>query len=192
MVADSQVLSENLSRREEVLVSWRPAPEGWITINTDGSVVRDQYQAAGGGVLRDHSGRRLACFVANLGYCTIMRAELRAASIEFRIAWELGFRKIHLQMDSLAAVDAILADADIDRRHCSLIRSIQEWCSRDWEVHISHVFREANRVADLLAHLGHRLPLDTHLNCPVSADIERCILSDCIGVVFPRVVSHSN
>ncbi|CAN1763098.1 hypothetical protein LINPERHAP1_LOCUS8681 [Linum perenne] len=100
-----------------------------------------------------------------------MRAELRAASIRFKIAWELGYRKVHLQMDSLAAV---------------------KWRNRDWEIRISHVFREANRVADLLAHLRHNLPLGTHLNCPISKDIERCILSDCIGVAFPRVCSHSN
>ncbi|CAN1811593.1 Putative ribonuclease H protein At1g65750 [Linum perenne] len=121
MRADSQALSGSLRTREEVLASWRPAPEGWITINTDGSVVHDQHQAAAGGIFRDHSGRRLACFAVNLGHCTIMRAELRAASIGFRIAWELGYRKIHLQMDSLAAVEVIHADAGTDGRHCPLI-----------------------------------------------------------------------
>ncbi|CAN1831403.1 hypothetical protein LINPERHAP1_LOCUS33184 [Linum perenne] len=39
MRADSQALSGNLRSREEMLVSWRPTPEGWITINTDGSVI---------------------------------------------------------------------------------------------------------------------------------------------------------
>ncbi|CAN1168881.1 hypothetical protein LINPERPRIM_LOCUS19469 [Linum perenne] len=32
-----------------------------------------------------------------------MRAEVRTASIGFKIVWELGYRKVHLQMDSLAA-----------------------------------------------------------------------------------------
>ncbi|CAN1815564.1 Putative ribonuclease H protein At1g65750 [Linum perenne] len=192
MKANSQALSETLQRREEILVSWRPAPEGWITINTDGSVVRDQHQAAAGGILRDHLGRRLACFAANLGDCTIMRAELRAAAIGFRIAWELGYRRVHLQMDSMTAVDAITAGEDSDGRHSLLLRLLQDWRSRDWEVRISHVFREANQVADLFAHLGHTLPLGTHLNCPTSQDIERCILGDCIGVAFPRICSHVN
>ncbi|CAN1763097.1 hypothetical protein LINPERHAP1_LOCUS8681, partial [Linum perenne] len=77
-------------------------------------VVQDQHQAAAGGIFRDHSGSRLACFAANLGNCTIMRAELRAASIRFKIAWELGYRKVHLQMDSLAAVEALCADTNTD------------------------------------------------------------------------------
>ncbi|CAN1189825.1 hypothetical protein LINPERPRIM_LOCUS24714 [Linum perenne] len=51
-------------------------------------------------------------------------------------------------------------------RHNLLIRSTQEWRNRDWEIRVSHLFREANRVADLLAHLGHCHPLGTHLNCP--------------------------
>ncbi|CAN1132606.1 Putative ribonuclease H protein At1g65750 [Linum perenne] len=134
----------------------------------------------------------MTCFVANLGYCTIMRAEFRETSIGFRIAWELAYMKIHLQMDSLAVVDTIHTDADIDGRHCLLIHSIQEWRNRDWEVRISHDFREANRKADLLAHLGHGLPLGTRINCSISQDIERCIMSDCIRVAFPRVCSHSN
>ncbi|CAN1165927.1 Putative ribonuclease H protein At1g65750 [Linum perenne] len=191
MRANSQALAENPRRREEILVGWRPAPEGWITLNTDGSVICDLHQAAAGGILRDHSGRRLACFAANLGECTIMRAELRAAAIGFRIAWELCFRKVHLQIDSLAALNAIRGGADSDGRHSLLIRQIQEWRNRDWEVCISHVFREANRVADLLAHLGHDLPFGSHLNCPISQDIERCILSDCIGVAFPRTIAFS-
>ncbi|CAN1763099.1 hypothetical protein LINPERHAP1_LOCUS8681, partial [Linum perenne] len=88
---------------------------------TDGSVVQDQHQAAAGGIFRDHSGSRLACFAANLGNYTIMRVELRAASIRFKIAWELGYRKVHLQMDSLAAVEALCADTNIDGRHNLLI-----------------------------------------------------------------------
>ncbi|CAN1815566.1 Putative ribonuclease H protein At1g65750 [Linum perenne] len=95
-------------------------------------------------------------------------------------------------MDSMTAVDAITAGEDSDGRHSLLLRLLQDWRSRDWEVRISHVFREANQVADLFAHLGHTLPLGTHLNCPTSQDIERCILGDCIGVAFPRICSHVN
>ncbi|CAN1140117.1 hypothetical protein LINPERPRIM_LOCUS23644 [Linum perenne] len=29
-----------------------------------------------------------------------MHAELRAAEMGFKIAWDIGFRKIHLQLDS--------------------------------------------------------------------------------------------
>ncbi|CAN1160793.1 hypothetical protein LINPERHAP2_LOCUS23562, partial [Linum perenne] len=102
------------------------------------------------------------------------------------IVWDLGFRKINLQADSLAAVEAINAKESSVGRHTRAIRTIQEWLSRSWDVHISHIFREGNRPADLLAHVGHCLLLGTHLNCSLSSNIAYAILSDCIGVSFPR------
>ncbi|CAN1175163.1 hypothetical protein LINPERPRIM_LOCUS30672 [Linum perenne] len=36
-----------------------------------------------------------------------MRAEMTAAEMGFKIAWDIGFRKIHLQLDSQAADAAI-------------------------------------------------------------------------------------
>ncbi|CAN1182657.1 hypothetical protein LINPERPRIM_LOCUS20639 [Linum perenne] len=95
-------------------------------------------------------------------------------------------------MDSLVAVETLRADTITDGRHSLLIRSIQEWHNKDWEIRIYHVFREANQVTDLLAHLGHILPLGTHLNCTISQDIERYILSNYIGVAFSRVCSLFN
>ncbi|CAN1163885.1 hypothetical protein LINPERHAP1_LOCUS28827, partial [Linum perenne] len=43
--------------------------------------------------------------------------------------------------------------------------SINELRSRDWEVIISHTFREGNTVADLLAHHGHTLDFGLHIDC---------------------------
>ncbi|CAN1175155.1 hypothetical protein LINPERPRIM_LOCUS30671 [Linum perenne] len=36
-----------------------------------------------------------------------MRAEMTATEMVFKIAWDIGFRKIHLQSDSQAADAAI-------------------------------------------------------------------------------------
>ncbi|CAN1293214.1 hypothetical protein LINPERPRIM_LOCUS21940, partial [Linum perenne] len=88
--------------------------------------------------------------------------------------------------DSLVAVEAANTNETVVGRHTSVVRTIQDWRSRSWDVRISHIFREGNRPADLLAHLGHNLPLGTHLNCRFSLDINYAILSDCIGVSFPR------
>ncbi|CAN1152147.1 hypothetical protein LINPERHAP1_LOCUS20563, partial [Linum perenne] len=40
--------------------------------------------------------------------------------------------------------------------------------NRDWKVRVSHIFKEGNQVVDLIAHLGHNLPLGNHLNCLLS------------------------
>ncbi|CAN1189887.1 hypothetical protein LINPERHAP2_LOCUS40166, partial [Linum perenne] len=78
-----------------------------------------------GGVIRDHQGRELAAFSANLGSCSIMRAELRAAEIGLTKAWELGAKKVILELDSLVAVNAIEGFPLWDSRHGPILtRSI--------------------------------------------------------------------
>ncbi|CAN1799141.1 Putative ribonuclease H protein At1g65750 [Linum perenne] len=82
------------------LIAWEPAPQEWVTLNSDGSVISASGQAAAGGLIRDHQGRCLAAFTLNLGKCSITRAELRGAVSGLQLAWERGYRKIQLQLDS--------------------------------------------------------------------------------------------
>ncbi|CAN0919163.1 hypothetical protein LINGRAHAP2_LOCUS31293 [Linum grandiflorum] len=54
------------------------------------------------------------------------------------------------------AASAILAkDYELDDQHAALVLKFKEFCSRQWEVHISHIYREANNVADYLTNCGH-------------------------------------
>ncbi|CAN1801834.1 hypothetical protein LINPERHAP1_LOCUS23125 [Linum perenne] len=66
-----------------------------------------------------------------------MRAELRAAEYGLMIAWDMGFRKVHLQLDSMAAVTVILGDQEDNSRHGRTLESILELRNRNWEVTIS-------------------------------------------------------
>ncbi|CAN1181056.1 hypothetical protein LINPERPRIM_LOCUS6011 [Linum perenne] len=60
-----------------------------------------------------------------------MRAELRAAEFGLMIAWDRGFKKIHLQLDSTTAIEAILGDPVVDSRHGRTLDSINELRIRD-------------------------------------------------------------
>ncbi|CAN1173012.1 Putative ribonuclease H protein At1g65750 [Linum perenne] len=60
---------------------------------------------------------------------------------------------------------------------------------RDWEVTISHVYREGNYAADYLADIGHSFPPGFH-----SIDISDCTFGyflrrDCMGIAEPRMIS---
>ncbi|CAN1729277.1 Putative ribonuclease H protein At1g65750 [Linum perenne] len=175
----------------ETLLKWIPAPDDWITVNCDGSVIHPHGQAAAGGIIRDSSGRRLAVFAANLGTCTITRAELRAAAIGLELAWEMQVRKVHLQTDSSTSVLAITNPQQEDSRHGHILQHIRQLMQRNWMVTVSHIYRERNRVADLLAHHGHSLSLGSHFNFVCSSDIERATCSDIVGVCFPRLISSN-
>ncbi|KAK7311789.1 hypothetical protein RJT34_10147 [Clitoria ternatea] len=60
-------------------------------LNIDGSVRHNSLQAACGGLIRDHSGRFLKCFMANLGYCTSIKDELWAI---LKLAKESGLSNV--------------------------------------------------------------------------------------------------
>ncbi|CAN1124148.1 Putative ribonuclease H protein At1g65750, partial [Linum perenne] len=174
--------------KEQILIHWKPAPEGFVTINTDGSVLPQNGNATAGGIIRDWTGRPLAVFAANLGACTITRAELRAADIGLRIAWDLGYRKAHLQLDSRVAVEAISNQQAGDNRHSQTIKSIQDMLNRDWEVSSYHIYREGNMVADRFALLGHSLNFGVSINCLYPPDIDKIIWNDYVGACFSRLI----
>ncbi|CAN1215075.1 hypothetical protein LINPERPRIM_LOCUS55, partial [Linum perenne] len=69
--------------------------------------------------------------------------ELRATEIGFRIAWDMGLRKVQLQMDSLAAAAAINGETDVNLRHKRTLHNIRELRQRNWETSISHILEKA-------------------------------------------------
>ncbi|CAN1263254.1 Putative ribonuclease H protein At1g65750 [Linum perenne] len=184
MRADSQVILGVASRRIEAHIGWKEGPSDSITINTDGSVLRPHSQVAEGGILRDHLGRPISTFATNLGRCSIMRAKLRAAEFGLMIAWDRVHKKVHLQFDSLAAVTAILGDQEEDSIHGRMLDTINELRSINWEVTISHIFRESNHVVDLLAHHGHSLDFGLHVYCIYPHEVDRAIWIDHVGTCF--------
>ncbi|CAN1128038.1 hypothetical protein LINPERPRIM_LOCUS29949, partial [Linum perenne] len=68
---------------------------------------------------------------------------------------------------------------------------IRELCQRHWTVSLTHFYREGNRVADLLAHLGHSLAFGCHTFTDCNLDIRLALISDCIGVSFPRTIPNN-
>ncbi|CAN1292998.1 Putative ribonuclease H protein At1g65750 [Linum perenne] len=131
MQAKSRVLPEVVKRRRETLLRWIPAPDEWLTVNCDVSVIQPHGLVSAGGIIRDNSGRRLLVFAANLGFCTIMRAELRAATFGLELAWEMKASRIHLQIDSFSVVLAITGRQVEDTRHNHVLNHIWQLIDRD-------------------------------------------------------------
>ncbi|CAN1769908.1 Putative ribonuclease H protein At1g65750, partial [Linum perenne] len=79
-----------------------------------------------------------------------------------QLAWDWGYRKVQLQLDSRCAVSLLQSNGLEDHAHTSTIHSARYLIRRDWEVQIIHVHREGNHVADLLASRGHSLSVGFH------------------------------
>ncbi|CAN1159084.1 Putative ribonuclease H protein At1g65750 [Linum perenne] len=137
--------------RQTQLIAWRPGEEGWFTLNTDGSRISQSGATAIGGIIRDSTGKLVRAFCANVGNCSITRAELRAIVEGLKLAWSLGIKKVAVQSDSAAAVAMLQAGAHSTHKHAALVAEYLEIRARPWEISLTHIFREANCSADYLA-----------------------------------------
>ncbi|CAN1809624.1 Putative ribonuclease H protein At1g65750 [Linum perenne] len=134
-------LSQTPPSRVATEIVWDPGPDGWVTLNTDGSVNHSTGIATAGGLLRNHLGHCAAAFSANLGKCSITRAELRGILHGLDIAWKENHKQVRVQTDSMTAVKLILGN---------------------WQTEVLHIYREANGAADYLASKGYSLDPGVH------------------------------
>ncbi|CAN0836858.1 Putative ribonuclease H protein At1g65750 [Linum grandiflorum] len=178
--------------RQTQLIGWRPSNEGWFTLSTDGSLRSPTKLAAAGGVIRTDTGCFVKAFAANLGSCSITRAEMRAIVDGLQLAWSLGIRRIKVQSDSMSAISILAKVSELDHQHAALVLQFKELCSRQWDVHLSHIYREANYAADYLANLGHSFSYGLHLFDYPDRDLSHWLHYDLIGVSLPRLVRTPN
>ena len=89
-------------------ISWQRHPNDWIKVNMDDSMLVHNGTAACGGLIRNHDGHFIVAFLANLGSCFNMLAELWGAYWGLHLSWGLGFRKVILEVNSASAVEFIL------------------------------------------------------------------------------------
>ncbi|CAN1788615.1 Putative ribonuclease H protein At1g65750, partial [Linum perenne] len=177
------------SARQTQLIGWRPADEGWFTLNSDGSLYTQNDRAAVGGLIRDGGGNFVTSYVVNLGSCSIMRDELRGNIEGMKIAWDSGIRRLCIQTDSRAAVALLSSNDGRFHQHANLVEQFIDLKNRDWEVIIHHIYREANCVADYLANLGHSFDLGTHVVEAPDNTLLYWLRYDLIGVCTPRFIN---
>ncbi|CAN0898742.1 Putative ribonuclease H protein At1g65750 [Linum grandiflorum] len=170
-------------------VWWRPALQGWVTVTSDGSFIPSSRHAAVGGAVQDWQGRLLGAYTANLGSCSITRAELRGAIESLRLAWQLGHRRVALQMDSKAALSILQAREEPSHQHASLVLQFRSLLQRDWIVTLSHVFREGNFLADCLARRGLFVPFGVRSVPLDDPEIRNWVLYDTLGISIPRRIN---
>ncbi|CAN1756518.1 Putative ribonuclease H protein At1g65750, partial [Linum perenne] len=188
--SDAETVEHVLRDCEFANSTWRAGPEGWLIVNTDGSVQGINGKAAAGGLLRDEAGNCLFAFAINLGNCSITRAEIRGALEGIRAAWREGFRKVEEQIDSQAAI-AILLDKNqlLDHQHGIEVLEFRDWVAKDWDLRLKHIYREANQAADYLANLGHTLPMGCHSISCSDCNLAYHVRYDCMGISEPRLIN---
>nr|GMD70093.1 RnaseH [Ipomoea batatas] len=74
-----------------------------------------------------------------------------------KIAWERGFRKVmveSVETDANNIVEALnMPNSGSNYRGllANIIQDCKQWLMKPWDITVTHIFREQNRVADVLA-----------------------------------------
>ncbi|KAG7585508.1 Ribonuclease H domain [Arabidopsis thaliana x Arabidopsis arenosa] len=172
----------------EQIISWKRPREGWVKISTDGASHGNPGPATAGGVIRGFDGEWLGGFALNIGICSAPLAELWGVYYGLVIAWERGFRRVELEVDSKLVVGFLHAGISDGHPLSFLVRLCQGFISRDWLVRVTHVYREANRLADGLANYAFSLDLGFLCldSCPDS--VHSILLDDINGIGVSRFV----
>ncbi|CAN1743580.1 Putative ribonuclease H protein At1g65750 [Linum perenne] len=184
VAAKASAWTETVSRaleRDQLLPNAKPS-----------SVIQPSGKAAAGGLIRNEAGHCVAAYTMNLGICSVTRAELRGVIYGLNKAWELGYRKILVYMDSEAAINLLQGDDHPNHHHAAEVSQFRGLCNREWEVSLKHAYREANKAADHLANRGHSLPLGEH-NVPTSdPDLGFFLRYDSFGISDLRSIVIDN
>ncbi|KAL9453332.1 hypothetical protein AB3S75_009020 [Citrus x aurantiifolia] len=174
-------------RRREIFVGWQAPTWPWCKLNTDGSV-RNSWDAGAGGVIRDYAGNWISGFCMNIGECTVVMAELWGLYQGLLLAWETGIKWLMVEVDSLCVTQMISKHVVVPNVSYALVVAVRDLLNRNWQVCLTHIYREANSVADFMANMALSLPSGMHLFSSPPMGTYSAILQDMIGVAKPRIV----
>ncbi|CAN1766599.1 Putative ribonuclease H protein At1g65750 [Linum perenne] len=187
-VTARNIRQKQLSPKIPIAVRWCAAEQPCVTINSDGSVIGRGRGAASGGCIRDGEGGILDAFACNLGRCSITRAELTGAVIGLERAWDIGARKVEIQMDSLCAISILEGGFNLEHQHAGQVLRFRQLRERDWTIRLTHIYREGNHLADYLANKGHSLAYGTHSIRPDDAMVLYWARYDFMGCEESRMI----
>ena len=190
--------TKRTSVRVPQLVKWQASPYPFCKLNTDGSAVDNPRLAGVGGVLRDHQGRWLTRFSTRMGITSNNLAELEAIRQGLMLAWNKGVKFLQLELDSKVVLHWLTnKNINYPTNMLPLICDCRNLLDQGWEVHVHHVYREANGCADALVKRGTRQQtrMVVYSDCPTFAhviyvrdgsdlgDFRLCALGLDVGVV---------
>jgi ribonuclease HI len=170
------------------MIGWVPPKDGFVKLNTDGAS-KNMQQAGCGGIVRGSQGEWIRGYAKSVGMCNAFVAELWGVLEGLRIVKNMGFRKVELCIDSQSVVQVIQNGYAQSSMGGPLLKQIWQLLDHDWNVEISHTYREANHCADALATLGCSLNLEitTFDSCP--SHMREIYDADCMGITTSRLIT---
>ncbi|KAK1324928.1 hypothetical protein QJS10_CPA01g01653 [Acorus calamus] len=131
------------------LVRWVPPQLGWIKLNSDGSLSEDR--GGYGALLRTHEADFIYGIAGRIDLPSINLLELKASEEGLWLAIRLNFPSIRIETDSTTACAWVLGKGSHSWSSIRSLRHIHQGLLllQDWK--ITHIHREGNSPADILA-----------------------------------------
>ncbi|KAF7806016.1 putative non-LTR retroelement reverse transcriptase [Senna tora] len=116
-------------------------------------------------MFRNANGKWILGLASKFGKWNSFLAELWGTCWGLGIVWIYNFRQRDIDVDSLLAVNFVKNGVDKFHPYAPIISEIRNMLARNWDICLSHCYRESNRTADSLANLSHGLDFGVH-GCP--------------------------
>ena len=95
---------------------------------------------------------------------------------------------LELAVDSKVVVGFLKTGVSATHPLSFLVRLCHGYISKDWNVHIYHTYRKANRLVDGLATYAFSLQLGFHMLETIPHDVVMIVSDDARGTAIPRQV----
>ncbi|XP_031122605.1 uncharacterized protein LOC116025505 [Ipomoea triloba] len=139
-------------RRITAWIKWFKPPSGRLKLNTDATF--SSFGAVGGACIRDSAGHLVTALSFPLDASSAQEAEVLA--LHFALTWCASAAKFptFVEVDSSNLVSYVQSDLlNIPWKIKNAISQIRNLLL-SWSASLSHIYREANKVADALALFG--------------------------------------
>ena len=135
-------------------VIWNFPPRNWIKVNIDGAAKGSPGHAGCGGIFRNCRGFSKGCFAKYLGIKFAFEAEILGFITAIEIAKKFNWSPLWIESDSAYVVTLFSTNSfnvpwEIRNRWSKALSD-----AKSLNVHVSHIYREGNCVADKLASLS--------------------------------------
>jgi ribonuclease HI len=170
-------------------IKWLTPSPRWFVLNSDGAAKTSDRKAGCGGVLRSDNGTWIEGFAKAVGDTTAYMAELWGIYEGLHLAQRRGVMRLELRTDSHIIAQCLKDSKSGSIRGCALVKKIRSLLNEPWEIRIIHVFREANRCADVLANMGSEGDSGIEFFSSPPSRARQIVEDDIRGVSFPRLIS---
>ena len=182
-IASPRVMTQRCVKR----IRWEKPPDGWMKLNTDGSVIGSKGVAGCGGVIRDDGGNWISGFTKRIGITNSFMAEMWGLREGLIMCCNLNIASLIVELDARAVVDVFSNAQYVNNVISPILDDCRLLSTRFSQIQFHHCYREGNRVADMLARMSHSQEADCIAFSSPPVDVLNAFENDCNGGYVNRL-----